>query len=318
MVGALLLPVASGGGAARAAWDTLIELAPKQRQINDPERAPRISSNAVETRGQKHQKMDASTAQVAAAAGGRIAQNPIDVARARDVTVVDDALIRVIVESAGDPAQAVAAVRAVGGTVEAEYRDLVQALVAPNMLERLAADPAVAYVREPAGRQQDAVTGEGVAASGASVWHADGFTGQSVKVAVIDFGFTGYATRQAQGDLPASLTPRTSAAAFERPGGEHGTAVAEIVYEMAPGIQLYLLCVDTEVQLGQAKDYAKTNGIPVIVMSASWFNTSRGDGSGSASSPNMTVADARANGILWVSSAGNRAAAALQRRLQRH
>ena len=308
MVGALLLPVASGGGAVRAAWDTLTELAPKQRQINDPERPSRVSSDAVETRGQKHQKMDASTAQVAAAAGGRIAQNPIDVARARKVTVVDDALIRVIVESAGAPAQAAAAVRAAGGTVEAEYRDLVQALVVPVMLERLAADPAVKYVREPARPEKDAVTGEGVSASGASAWIADGYSGQNVKVGVIDLGFTGYATRQAQGDLPANLTTVDFCSGqFNSPGGEHGVAVAEIVYEMAPGIQLYLLCVGTEVQLGQAKDYAKANGISVLVMSVSWFNTSRGDGSGSASSPTLTVADARANGILWVSSAGNRA-----------
>jgi subtilisin family serine protease len=310
MVGALVLPVASGGAAARAAWESLSDIAPKQRQVD--ERSPSSSSGIdAETLAQKHESMDGTTALVAWTASGRggpNAPNPLDVARTRDVVVVQDALIRVIVESAGDPAQAVAAVRSVGGTVEAEYRDLVQALVAPVMLERLAADPAVAYVRQPAGRQQDAVTGEGVAASGAPFWQADSYTGQNVKVAVIDFGFTGYATRQAQGDLPASLTTQDFCGGqFNAAGGEHGTAVAEIVYEMAPSITLYLLCVDTEVNLGQAKDYAKTNGIQIIVMSASWFNTSRGDGTGSASSPNATVADARANGILWVNSAGNRA-----------
>ena len=42
-------------------------------------------------------------------------------------------------------------------------------------------------------------------------------------------------------------------------------------------------------------------------MSASWFNTSRGDATGAASSPSGIVADARANGILWVNSIGNRA-----------
>jgi hypothetical protein len=65
--------------------------------------------------------------------------------------------------------------------------------------------------------------------------------------------------------------------------------------------------VDTEVQLGLAKDYAKTNGISILVMSASWFNTGRGDGSGGPTSPSAIAADARANGILWVNSAGNRA-----------
>lgn len=306
LVGALALPVLSGGDAARAAWDSLAEIAAQQRQVND--RRPSGGTSAPEIRAQKHAKMDGNTALVARAGGGRVSQNPIDVARARSLTVVDDALIRVVVESAGPRDRAVAAVRAAGGTVEAEYEDLVQALVAPAMLEALAADPAVAYVRQPAGFQHDAVTGQGVSASGAAAWHSAGATGQNVKVGIVDAGFTGYQTRQAQGDLPASLTVQDFCSGdVNTAGGEHGTAVAEIVYEMAPGIQLYLLCVGTEVQLGQAKDYAKANGLSVLVMSMSWFNTSRGDGSGAASSPNKTVEDAAASGILWVNSAGNRA-----------
>ena len=50
----------------------------------------------------------------------------------------------------------------------------------------------------------DAVGGEEVAASLAPAWHAKGFTGKGVKVAIIDGGFVGLAERQAAGDLPAS------------------------------------------------------------------------------------------------------------------
>ena len=309
MVGALVLPLMSGGEAARAAWDTLTEVVQQQqRPVLDGQPDPSPGARGVEAQAQRHSKMDGTTALVARAGDPRIGRNPLDVAREQHVDVVGDALVRVVVESAGPRDQAAAAVRAVGGTIEAEYRELVQALIAPGMLEQLAANPAVAYVRQPAHAQSDATTGEGVAASGASVWQAAGSTGQNVKVGIIDSGFTGYQTRQAQGDLPASVTVVDFCSGqVEAAGGEHGTAVAEIVFEMAPGIQLYLLCVGTEVQLGQAKDYAKTNGISVIVMSVSWFNTSRGDGTGTASSPNATVADARANGILWVNSAGNRA-----------
>ena len=307
IVGALVLPLVNGGDAARAAWDTLADVVQQQqRQVND--RRPTSGLQTPEIRAQKHAKMDSHTALIASAGGGRISQNPIDVARTRSMAVVDDALVRVVIESAGPRDQAVAAVHAAGGRVEAEYRELVQALVAPATLEQLAANPAVAYVRQPAHAQSDATTGEGTGASGASVWQAAGSTGQNVKVAVVDLGFTGYQTRQAQGDLPSNVTAVDFCSGqVTTPGGEHGTAVAEIVYEMAPGIQLYLLCVGTEVQLGQAKDYAKANGISIVVMSVSFFNTSRGDGTGSPSSPNMTVADARANGILWVNSAGNRA-----------
>jgi Tol biopolymer transport system component len=76
---------------------------------------------------------------------------------------------------------------------------------------------------------------------------------------------------------------------------------------MAPAAQLYLICVDTEVDLKLAEQYARTEHIDVINHSVGWFNTSRGDGTGGAGTPDATVADARANGILWVNSAGNEA-----------
>jgi hypothetical protein len=41
--------------------------------------------------------------------------------------------------------------------------------------------------------------------------------------------------------------------------------------------------------------------------SVGWFNSSRGDGTGAAGTPDAIVADARANGILWVNAAGNEA-----------
>ncbi|MGE3271191.1 MAG: S8 family serine peptidase [Chloroflexota bacterium] len=304
-IGMLLLPIISSG-AVRAAWDTLGDTTPRLRFTNDT--VPDRQADTADTLAQKHERMDGTTALIAAASSGRTGQQPLDVARSRSVTVVDNRMVQVVVESAGPRAEAIAAVRAVGGAVEAEYRNLVQALVAPSALEVLANRPAVAYVRQPARPHPEAVSGEGVAASGASVWHAAGTTGQNVKVGVIDSGFTGYSTRQAQGDLPASLTTVDFCNGDLTPAdGEHGTAVAEVVYEMAPGIQLYLLCIGTDVQLGQAKDYAKANGISILVMSLSWYNTSRGDGSGSLSSPNAVVYDARSNGILWVNSAGNRA-----------
>src|SRR4030095_5182337 len=86
---------------------------------------------------------------------------------------------------------------------------------------------------------------------------------------------------------------------------DHGTAVAEIVHEMAPDAQLYLVCVGTEVDLAAAEAYAKSQGVSVINESLGWEGPYRDDGSGPV---DAIVADARANGILWVNSAGNEAA----------
>ena len=74
----------------------------------------------------------------------------------------------------------------------------------------------------------------------------------------------------------------------------HGTAVAEIVHAMAPAAQLYLICVDTQVDLALAEQYANGFGVKIVNHSVSWFNTSRGDGTGAAGTPDATVADARA------------------------
>ena len=73
---------------------------------------------------------------------------------------------------------------------------------------------------------------------------------------------------------------------------------------MAPDAQLYLACVGTEVDLAAAEAWAKSQGVTVINHSAGWEGPYRDDGGGPVGA---VVADARANGILWVNSAGNEA-----------
>jgi subtilisin family serine protease len=191
------------------------------------------------------------------------------------------------------------------GGVEAEYDGLVQASLRPSELEAIAADTDITYIARPLEPVLDAVTEEGVAATNAGAWHAAGFNGAGSKVAIIDAGFIGYAGAQASGDLPPEVITQDFGCGGVATVTNHGTAVAEIVHKMAPGAQLYLICVATSVNLGQAKDFAVANGISIVNHSAGWPNSSRGDGSGAAGSPDSIVASARANGILWVNSAGN-------------
>ncbi|HEX9044295.1 MAG TPA: S8 family serine peptidase, partial [Candidatus Limnocylindrales bacterium] len=146
-------------------------------------------------------------------------------------------------------------------------------------------------------------------ATNAGAWQGGGARGAGVKVAVIDLGFAGYATAQASGDLPASVTTEDDCGGQLATASQHGTAVAEIVYKMAPAATLYLICIGTEVDLATAEAFAKANGIHVIQHSLTWFNSSRGDGSGAAGTPDAIAADARNNGILWVNAAGNEAQA---------
>ena len=206
--------------------------------------------------------------------------------------------VRIVVESDA-PASATAAIEAAGGRIERNWRGLFQAVVPRSAVPALRRS--VGVVRAPMRMHLDAVNGEEVTASLAPPWHAKNLTGSGVKVAVIDGGFIGLAERQAAGDLPSSVITQDFCRGRFNTASEHGTAVAEIVHEMAPGAQLYLICVDTEVDLAAAAAYAKAQGASVISHSASWFGA-RGDGSGTIGT---IVSEARAAGILWVNSAGN-------------
>ena len=158
------------------------------------------------------------------------------------------------------------------------------------------------YVRLPYVPHELAVTSEGVALVGAAVFHAGGIRGAGVKIAVIDLGFNGLSTSQAQGDLPSSVITRDFTGTGVATGVSHGTAVAQIVYDVAPDAQLYLIKIGNEVDLDNAVTYCISEGVHVINHSLGWFNTNFYDGTG-------TIADiarrATSAGILWVQAAGN-------------
>ena len=162
----------------------------------------------------------------------------------------------------------------------------------------------ISFIRPPYMPYPLAVTGQGVAAMGASAFHAAGYTGSGAKVAVIDLGFAGLSTAQAGGDLPYSVVTQDFTGTGISSGISHGTAVAEIAYEIAPAAQLYLLKIGDDVDLDQAVTYCLSNGIDIINHSLGWYNTNFYDGTG-------TIADiakrAITGGILWVNAAGNEA-----------
>jgi hypothetical protein len=218
--------------------------------------------------------------------------------------VVSGSQVHVIVE-ASDLAQAKSSIAAAGATVEATAGDLIQVRATPGQLAGLTSAAGVNFVRAPMPHFADAVTDEGVASTNALAQQQLGKTGAGVKVAVIDVGFLGLHAAQLDGDLPASVTTVDYCSGYFDMFTNHGTGVAEIVHKMAPDAVLYLICVGGEVELAEAEAYVKAQGITIVNHSVSWFNSSRGDGTGAAGSPDATVADATANGILWVNSAGN-------------
>jgi hypothetical protein len=223
--------------------------------------------------------------------------------------------VRVTVQADGGNVEAAkAAVTGVGGTVEVSAGGQVQALVPISGLTRLSSASGVQYV-QPTRRlfPTAAIAGEEVTPSGATTWQTSGAAGAGVKIAVLDGDFFGYQARQANGDLPQGLIIRNfcSDGFTSNLDGGHGTGVAEIVYEMAPGAQLYLVCAGTLTEMVSAVDYMIQQGVKIVNHSRGIFNTSRADGVFSASDPSYlpesVITKAYNAGILWVNSSGNSA-----------
>src|SRR5262249_20567563 len=118
-------------------------------------------------------------------------------------------------------------------------RGLVQARVDPSALDTPARFWGVRAIRgaDRAGGRTGRVTTEGDAASRADILRAGGVNGNGVVVGVISDGIDSVADAQATQDLPPDVTvPNDSRC--QKGSGDEGTALLEIVHDIAPGAKL--------------------------------------------------------------------------------
>ncbi len=219
----------------------------------------------------------------------------------RDLLADGDSIRVVVRARSGEAAAALSAVRAVGGEAELVHGDRVQAVVPLSGLGQLAASEAIRFVHEPLRSLPHEVTSEGVSLSGVAPWRSAGLTGTGTKVAVLDSGFQGY-TSLLGGELPSNVVTRSFRADGRMDDGEHGTACAEIVHDMAPAAQLYLVASQTQDEDLEAISWLMEQGIDVI--SASSGNPIWGPGDGTGPTHDK-IDEATDRGILWVNAAGN-------------
>lgn len=196
------------------------------------------------------------------------------------------------------------AIEQLGGEIELVSEGLIRArLPLDRMIDVADSVAGIAYMRLPY-RPRPLVVSEGVAVSGADDYHDAGYLGQNAKVAIIDLGFTG-ADALLSSELSRVVDTNDYTGTGLYAGTNHGTAVAEIVEDVAPQADLYLLKISDEVELANAVSYCIANGIDVIVHSVGWYNTCFYDGTGYVAG---VANNARDGGILWVNAAGNEAA----------
>lgn len=143
---------------------------------------------------------------------------------------------------------------------------------------------------------------EGVAVIGADVWQAAGITGKGVKVGVLDIGFDKYKSLLGS-DLPANVLARSFTAGTEvdQTGTVHGSAVAEIIHDIAPDAELIFAAYSTLAEKQLAVDWLMSQGVDIISSSTGMTLGPRDDTGPAAQMVDKVVAQ----GVLWVNSSGN-------------
>ncbi|WP_326564937.1 S8 family serine peptidase [Amycolatopsis rhabdoformis] len=208
----------------------------------------------------------------------------------------------------------VQAVRAAGGTVRyASPGGAVRADLPLAAVDRIAARGDVAGVAPAAQamtwREQDskralvaqAVTqvSEGDKAHGADTARAQyGVTGSGIKVCVLSDGVNSLAKSQSAGELPA-----VDVLAGQAGSGDEGTAMLEIVHDLAPGATLgFATAFTSEASFAANIRALRTTGkCTVIVDDVAYFDESPFQDTQVA----QAVNDVTAAGALYFSSAGN-------------
>ena len=192
--------------------------------------------------------------------------------------------------------------------------------------------PTLVPTATPVQTAQGAGVSEGAMVHGALAWHDAGYRGQGVKIGIIDYGFEGFQSLMGT-ELPASVQARCYTVTeqeiedvFESSPddisvftsnladcenteyGGHGTAVTEVVFDIAPDATYYVAHTSTRSKgdLRNTVDWMVAQGVDVINTSSSYSRFGPSDGTSIISDdPINTVDIAVAGGVVWVTSAGN-------------
>lgn len=189
------------------------------------------------------------------------------------------------------------------GTLRYRYGRLHEVSIPGGKLTALLAHlPNNVLARLPYHHEPVAVIGQGVAKTGAADMQSMGNNGAGVKMGIIDLGFIGLSGAITAGELPSNVVTTDYTGRGLQTDYDHGTNVAEIAYEMAPGATLYLAKIATETQLSQALTDMAAAGVKVINHSVAWFGAAFYDGTG----PICSIANsADSLGVLWMNAMGN-------------
>ena len=181
------------------------------------------------------------------------------------------------------------------GTVGTQFENRVEVRMSASDRSEVANLSWVSAVRPARIAQSSQVARSGNTSSlGVDQLHADGTTGEGVRVGIIDTDF--------RPDDPFVSDNVADIRAFNDPTGPtHGVEAAQSVVRTAPDAELYLATVSTSTDVVAALDYLESQNVDVVVMPLSFVEF---DDDGDHILAEQT-AQARAAGSIVIYSAGN-------------
>jgi hypothetical protein len=147
---------------------------------------------------------------------------------------------------------------------------------------------------------------------GVDRWHAAGFRGRGVKIAVLDSGFRGYKEHLGKA-LPAKVVVRSfrGDGNLEAKDSQHGILCGEVLHALAPEAELFFANwePDRPDQFLEAVRWARQQGVRIISCSLIMPSWSDGEGNGRLHEglTRLLGAGNRSDDLLCFASAGNTA-----------
>ena len=206
-----------------------------------------------------------------------------------------------------------------GASVRNVGDDYIEAYVPVSLLGSVSEQEGVTTVNTiiPPQPLQETLTSDAVAVHGADIWHAARLKGEGMKIGIIDTGFVGF---QDLMDIELPAGGKVYALCFTDLGtlsqdindcetfSDHGSAVTEAAYDIAPEATYYIANPGSWGDLRTTTIWMASEGVDVINHSVGWLWSGPGDGSSRiGTSPLNTVHRAVARDITWVNAAGNNA-----------
>ncbi len=194
----------------------------------------------------------------------------------------------------------------------AQDKNIIVSKLSLNQIKSLADLDSVARITLPDYAVVDThIVSEGVSFSLADEMHMLGFNGTGINVAIIDTSFI-TSNSEISGNIVNEWFGSGCAdmACNVTEGSSHGTAVAEIVVDMAPNVNLWLYTIKFSVDFNNAVDNAIANNVDIITASLG-FPTQGGNDNATGwyrdgtSTVAQKVNEAKSNGSLFTMAAGN-------------